>query len=201
MESLPHDNSIEALWRPENRTGILKFASLRQGSLEPRNTMRIVILVLSFLFVIAPAQAADCNAPAAAGVDWQRCYMDGRGFIDSTLSGSRLRETSFQRSDLSGADLRRVDGYRARFVSTRMRGTKLDDGQFSDADFTKADLAGASLARADLRRARFFHASLRGADLTGAKTQGAEMLGADLSGALWTDGVRRCAEGSIGQCN
>ncbi|EPY02131.1 pentapeptide repeat-containing protein [Magnetospirillum fulvum] len=164
--------------------------------------MRIVAL---FLFVLlgfaAPTLAADCNAPAAAGVDWQRCYMDGRGFIGDTLTGSRLRETSFQRSDLSGANLVRVDGYRVRFVSARMRGAKLDDGQFSDADFTKADLAGASLVRSDLRRARFFNASLRGADLTGARTQGAEMLGADLSGALWTDGVRRCAEGSLGQCN
>lgn len=163
--------------------------------------MRIVAFALCALFVPGPVLAADCNAPAAAGVDWQRCYMDGRGFVADILTGSRLRETSFQRSDLSGANLGKVDGYRARFVSARMRGAILDDGLFSDADFTKADLSGASLKRADLRRARFFHASLRGADLTGARTQGAEMPGADLSGAIWTDGLRRCAEGSLGQCN
>ncbi|TAN63711.1 MAG: pentapeptide repeat-containing protein [Magnetospirillum sp.] len=127
--------------------------------------------------------------------------MDGRGFVGHDLSQSRLRETSFQRSDLSGANLSKVDGYRVRFISAVLRGARLDDGVFSEADFTKADLSGASLVRTDLRRARFFHASLRGADLTGAKTLGADLLSADLSGAKWTDGHRICAEGSLGQCN
>ncbi len=163
--------------------------------------MRIEVILLVLLIGAPAANAADCTAPAAPQVDWQRCYMDGRDFVGHGLAGARLRETSFQRSDLSGADLGRVDAYRGRFISAAMRGARLEDGVFSEADFTKADLSGASLVRADLRRAKFYHASLRGADLTGAKTLGAELLGADLSGARWTDGQRICAEGSLGQCN
>lgn len=163
--------------------------------------MRFVLFAIALLIGVPAALAADCNASAAPQVDWQRCYLDGREFVGDDLTGARLRETSFLRSDLSGANLRKVDGYRVRFINAVLKGTKLDDGLFSDADFTKADLTGASLVRADLRRARFFHASLRGADLTEAKTLGADFLNADLSGARWTDGVRICAEGSMGQCN
>jgi len=164
--------------------------------------MRLV-LILAFVALLCPPEviAADCTQPAAPGVDWQRCYMDGRDFARHDLSGARLRETSFQRAQLGGTILVKVDGYRVRFISATLSKARLDDGLFSDADFTKADLSGASLVRTDLRRARFFHASLRGADLTGAKTLGAELLNADLSGARWTDGKTICAEGSLGQCN
>ena len=69
-----------------------------------------------------------------------------------------------------------------------------------EADFTRADLTGASFREADLLRTRFFRAKLREADFTGARMRGTDFLNADLSGALWIDGQRRCAEGSIGQC-
>ena len=163
--------------------------------------MRFVPFVIILLIGVPAAFAADCTAPAAPQVDWQRCYMDGREFVGDDLAQSRLRETSFQRSDLTKANLSKVDGWRVRFISAVLKGARLDDGVFSDADFTKADLSRASMVRADLRRARFFHASLRGADLTGAKTLGADFLEADLSGARWVDGNRICAEGSLGQCN
>lgn len=165
--------------------------------------MRVGLLPFVVLFALAgtAAVAADCNQPAEPGVDWQRCYVDGRDFTGHNLSGARLRETSFQRATLSQAVLGGVDGYRARFVSAVMKAATLDQGSFAEADFTKADLEGASLRQADLRRARFFRANLRGADLTGAKTQGADFLHADLSGARWVDGKRICAEGSLGQCN
>ena len=158
-------------------------------------------LALALLLSPVSAVAADCTTPAAPKVDWQRCYMDERDFSEHDLSGSRLRETSFQRAKLVNTNIMAVDAYRARFISSTMRGARLDKGIFTEADFTKADLAGASLVEADLRRTKFFHANLRGANLTGAKTQGADLLNADLSGARWTDGQRVCAEGSLGQCN
>ena len=163
--------------------------------------MKSVLAAIILLVGVPAALAADCTASAGPKVDWQRCYLDGREFVGDDLTQARLRETSFQRSNLSGANLTRVDAYRVRFISAALKGAKLDEGVFAEADFTKADLSGTSLVRADLRRARFFHASLRGADMTGAKTLGADLLNADLSGARWTDGVHICAEGSLGQCN
>ena len=176
------------------------FFQLTMGGIKPA-LMKFVLAVIILLVGASAAFAADCTASAAPKVDWQRCYMDGRGFVGDDLTQARLRETSFQRSDLSGANLTKVDAYRVRFISAGLKGAKLDDGLFAEADFTKADLTGASMVRTDLRRARFFHASLRGADLTGAKILGADLLNADLSGARWTDGSHICAEGSLGQCN
>lgn len=172
---------------------------LRKPNLLGMN-LRIMILVC-VLTPLATAHAADCTALAEPGVDWQRCYLDGRDLSRHNLSGARLRETSFQRSTLIDADLSKADAYRARFLSAAMSGANLDGGIFVEADFTRADLTGASLRDVDLRRSRFYHASLRKADLTGAKTLGADFLNADLSGARWIDGKRVCAEGSVGQCN
>ncbi len=162
--------------------------------------MRVGFCLLLLLCPL-PGWAADCNAPAATSVDWQRCYADERDLSGHILTGARLRETSFQRAILNGVKLDKVDAYRARFVSAVMAGAHMDGGQFMEVDFTKADLSGASLRDTDLRRAKFFRASLRGADLTGAKTGGTDFFNADLSGARWTDGIKVCAEGSLGQCN
>lgn len=163
----------------------------------------VLSLLVSGLVVVMPltARAADCTSPAAANVDWQRCYMDERDFANVDLTGARLRETSFQRSILDQARMSGSDAYRARFISARLRGVSLDGALLAEADFTKADLSKASLVGADLRRAKFFRANLRGADLTGARTDAADFLNADLSGAVWSDGKHVCAEGSLGQCN
>jgi uncharacterized protein YjbI with pentapeptide repeats len=58
-----------------------------------------------------------------------------------------------------------------------------------------------SLRKADLRGAKLVGADLRQADLTGANLRAADLFRANLAGATWIDGKRRCAEGSIGQCN
>ncbi len=165
-----------------------------------RVSVRPLLLVL-LLAAAVPAQATDCTTAPAPQVDWQRCYLDERDLNGHDLTGSRLRETSFQRTLLKGANFTGVDAYRARFISADLTGARLDGGIFVEADFTRAKLDHASLRQTDLRRSRFFNASLRGADLTGAKILGAELLNADLSGARWIDGTRICAEGSIGQCN
>lgn len=153
------------------------------------------------LTAAAPGLSQDCTTPPGPGVNWQRCYLDGRDLAGHDLSKARLVDASFARSKLQDAVLAEVNAYRAKFISAEMKGAKLDGGVFVEADFTKADLAGASLVEADLRRSRLYRAILRGANLTGAKTAGADLLYADLSGATWIDGKRVCAEGSLGQCN
>ncbi len=156
--------------------------------------------LLASLPPAATARAA-CTDPPAPEVNWQRCILDGLEYEGVDLSGARLRDGSFFRSDLSGSDLSGANAFRAKFVNAKLHETRLDGANLSEADFTKADLRGASLKGADLRRARFFRADLRGADLTGARLRGADLTRADLSGATWIDGKRICAEGPRGRCN
>lgn len=167
----------------------------RRPALLPRAGTLLVLALLS-----AGAVQAACTDPAAPGVNWRRCYMDGRDLKGVVLDGAMLRETTFQRSDLTGAKLAQADAYRAKFISARLAGAVLDGARLIEADLTRADLAGASLKEVDLRNAKLVGAGMKGADLTGARLEGADLRNADLSQAVWTDG-RICADGSMGQCH
>lgn len=156
-------------------------------------------LLLALAVVAGGAQAA-CTDPAADGVNWRRCYMDGRDLKDVSLDQAMLREATFQRSDLTGARLTHADAYRAKFLSARLDRAMLDGARLIEADLTRADLSGASLKGADLRNAKLVGAMMKGADLTGARLEGADLRNADLSGARWADG-RLCGVGSTGQCH
>lgn len=158
------------------------------------------VAALGFFHVAGDARA-DCAESPAPRVNWSRCLIDGRDLSDRDLSQARIAEASFQRGILIKTNLSGVNGYRTKFISADLSGAVLDNASFIEADFTKANLSDASLKNADLRRARFFQADLRNADLSGARTMGADLGTANLSGVLWTDGKRRCAEGSVGQCN
>jgi uncharacterized protein YjbI with pentapeptide repeats len=175
---------------------------------DPEHMVRLGIMVAGtviagLLATLPPTGSAlaACTDPPGPEVNWQRCILDGLGLQGVDLSGARLRDGSFFRSDLSGSDLSGVSAFRAKFVNAKLREAKFDGAKLSEADFTKADLTGASFRNADLRRARFFRANLRGADLTGARLRGADLIRAELSGVTWTDGKRICAEGSVGRCN
>jgi uncharacterized protein YjbI with pentapeptide repeats len=159
----------------------------------------VALALLAGLGLATPVQA-DCADRAQPGVDWYRCYQDGRNLAEVDLTDARLRSTSFQRATLAGAILHEADAYNARFVSADMRGADLSEARLQDADFTRADLTNASLVNADLRGARFSHATLVGADLSGARIRETDFQNANLSGATWVRGERVCAEGSIGQC-
>jgi uncharacterized protein YjbI with pentapeptide repeats len=162
-----------------------------------------IIALLAFIigFIGAGPSFAACTDPPSPGVDWRRCIHDRDEFRDARLEGAILRDASFNRADLSGADFTAIIGFRVKFLSAKLVGARFDAAKLSQADFTKADLSGASFVEADLRRAKLFRANLRGAVLTGAQLIGTDLLNADLSGATWTDGKRVCAKGSIGRCN
>jgi uncharacterized protein YjbI with pentapeptide repeats len=155
-----------------------------------------VLLALS-----AQTALAACTEFPEPGVNWRRCYHDGRDLTGVNLEGAMLRDATFQRSAMKGANLSQVDGYRAKFVSATMTGVRFDHARLIEADLTRADLTGASFVETDLRNAKLVNAILRDANLTGAKVQGTDFRNADLSGATWVDGSRKCAEQSIGQCN
>lgn len=156
--------------------------------------------LLLALAVLAGGAQAACTDPAADGVNWRRCYLDGRDLKDVSLDQAMLREATFQRSDLTGARLTNADAYRAKFLSARLERTILDGARLIEADLTRAEMSGASLKGTDLRNAKLVGAVMKGADLTGARLEGADLRNADLSGARWTDG-RACGVGSVGQCH
>lgn len=157
------------------------------------------VLILAGLALAQPA-FADCADPPQPGVDWRRCTMHNRDFIDADLTGAKLKSGRFTRVDFSGTDLSKVDGRRAKFIDAVARKAKFDGARLTRADFTEADLTDVSFRNADLYGAQLQGAILKGADLTGAKLEDADLARADLSGARWVDGKTICAEGSIGQC-
>ena len=144
---------------------------------------------------------ADCTEGAAPKVNWHRCLQDDRVLTRVDLTGAMLREASFLRTDLSRSTLKDADAFRAKFVSTKLIEVVFDGARLIDADFSRADLTGASFRGADLRNTRFYDANLNRANLTGARLDRADLRNATLAGATWTDGVRICAETSVGQCN
>ena len=155
----------------------------------------------AMLALAAPAVHAACTDTPQPGVDWRRCLLDNRNFVDVDLAGASLRDGFFARSDLTRADFSGADARRAKFTDATLVETRWNGARLIGTDFTKSDLAGAVFEGADLRRARFFRADLRGADFTGARLDSTDFLKADLSGATWIDGSKVCAEGSSGQCN
>jgi uncharacterized protein YjbI with pentapeptide repeats len=153
------------------------------------------------IFFISPSYGG-CPDPARPGVDWQRCYLDGQKLKNIDLSGkkTRLRDTSFNRGDLSGANLSEVDAYHAKFVSAMLIKTNFKQADLTEADFSRADLTGANLTGAKLVNAKLFRVKAKGAIFKDADMKNANLLHGDFTGATWTDG-RICKEGSIGRCN
>lgn len=187
------------------RKGIIWPLSLRACGFKVADMRTRIFIAIAVCWGAAswgasPAHA-DCTDAASPGVDWRRCYKDGRNFSNRDLTGAKLRDTSFARAKLEATNFSKVDGFRAKFYTAKMARAKFDGARLAEADFSKADLTGVSFKGTDLRRTKFFGANLRRADFTGAKLRGADFFTADLSGATWTNGKTICAEGSIGQCN
>ena len=159
------------------------------------------LFVLVLVVVLPEGALAACTDPPSPEVNWQRCNFDGLDLQSVDLTGARLRDASFFRTDLSDSNLEGSDSTRAKFVNAIARAVDFSGAKLYQADFTKADLEGASMAGVDLRLARLFRANLRGVDFTGAQMRNTDLTRADLSGATWTDGERVCKEGSIGRCN
>jgi uncharacterized protein YjbI with pentapeptide repeats len=134
---------------------------------------------------VAPA----CDAPAAPGVNWSSCRLDG---------------SAWPAADLRDADLSNASFINGRFADATFEGADLAYGNFTGADLSYARLRGARLLGANLRAADLAYADFSGAnlahaDLTGARVGTAVWQGAVLDGVIWVDG-RRCATGSTGAC-
>jgi hypothetical protein len=155
----------------------------------------LVLLVLGTVLLLTlyldrpPAEATDCAAAPAPGIDWRDCRF-------AALSAA-------------GADLQGV-----RLSNAALPGARLQGARLSEGDLSYTDLQAADLSYADLRGARLMGADLRGADLTYTDLSGADLSFADLRdaglggarledtrlhGALWVDG-RRCGQDAVNAC-
>ncbi|GER01795.1 hypothetical protein JCM17845_24180 [Iodidimonas gelatinilytica] len=158
------------------------------------------LLWATFLMGLSVPAFAGCSDAPRPGVEWTRCFMNGRQFQDIDIQNGIVRDSSFSRATLDRANLSGLDGRRAKFMSASLKNVNLSGANLIDADFTKADLSGADLSHADLRGARLFQTNLGGANLTQARLEDADLYRTDFTGATWIDGTTICAEGSIGTC-
>ena len=142
-----------------------------------------------------------CTDFARPGVIWRRCSYNDLLFHNVDLSGAVLRDSTFQRADLTGSNLTDIQGYRVKFIRALLRDVLFDRARLIEADFSHAILINASFRDSDLRFAKFVNADLRYSDFTNARFRRTDLRNANLEGATWIDGIKICAIGSIGQCN
>lgn len=165
----------------------------------PANTILAVVIVLAIAAILVAlalnytpqpsAPEVDCAAPAAAGVNWSNCSLQG-----ARLDRSNLQQALMRNADLSGSSLRQVN-----MAGADLAFANLSLASLAQATLQKAQLMGAKLNGSDLSGADLSGADLSYADLSGANLNGANLAGAKLDQAVWVDkGI--CARGSVGQC-
>ncbi|MEE2566757.1 pentapeptide repeat-containing protein [Hyphobacterium marinum] len=135
-----------------------------------------------------------------SGCTFQRRQLDEADFSGSNLTGSRFALTAFKFAnyyctDLTNADLRGANLYRADMRGTILRGAdlygaNLDEADFRDALLIKSDKEGkftawntGSQTGPTARKVDFRDCSMKRAKLSGARLQGADFSGADLTGS------------------
>lgn len=155
-----------------------------------------VALIIAGVFTLAllfgPAEESvqvDCSAPAAPGINWSGCGLDGRDLIGATLAGAQLANISAQRVQLASAELAGAD----------LSYANLTEATLAYADLRDATLRGAILRQADLTNADLSGADLSFADLSGAKLGGALLANTLIRGTLWPDG-KPCPDTRVIRC-
>jgi uncharacterized protein YjbI with pentapeptide repeats len=145
-----------------------------------------------YAFTLIPDKAiqkVQCDAPAAAGVNWSYCKKEGLVFINKNFDGSILNTTDMHGSNFRGTS----------FKKGNLSYAILTSSDLSYTNFQQAILVGASLGSTDLSFSRLNGADMSYANLRNANLEGASLEGAKLGNAIWVDGTV-CAEGSVGNC-
>jgi len=136
-----------------------------------------------------PTSRTDCQSPAAPGVNWSNCNMDGARLDERDLTGAELYSTS-----LTGASLRR-----STLKNSNLSYASLSISDLQGVDLRHATLLGANLRHAILANAILDDADLSYADLIGADISGVSLHNTKLGNAIWVDG-KRCLPQSVGTC-
>ena len=132
----------------------------------------------------------NCNAPAAAKVNWSNCNLQGIRVSGQDMQGAVLKNANLTGSTLQDVNLSRADLSYAVMNLTNMRNSDLSQSQMIGASFRNADLTGVSFVSSNMAYANF----------TGATLLGVDFKGALLDKTIWFDG-RECAVGSVGKCD
>ena len=88
------------------------------------------------------------TTPAYGGV-CEECNLAGRN-----LSGARMTNSVFNRSDFSNARMARANASGSEFAEANFSGADLSNANFSEADITGANFASANIVGAQLETAR-----------------------------------------------
>ena len=117
------------------------------------------------------------------------------------LSSAYYPRALFGKRDFSKADLWHANLSGASLSGSNFSGAYLEGANLSGADLSYAKFTGANLTGANLMRAFLINTSFRDTNLTNVNFVEADIRsGTDFSNAIWTDGKKKCAEGSIGEC-
>lgn len=192
--------------RPVDSHGVEAELAFEDGVYHPhlhaanRVNRRLGIAVALFLslgvfvtaFLLPESQGVDyprCDLPAAAGVNWNNCRLQG-----SQLGNSDLRNARLRNADLSGSVLRASN-----LSGSDIAYTNLSLANLRGANLQRANLTGANLRNADLRSTSLEDANLSYADLSGAELSDADLAGTRLDHAIWSEEIT-CMPGSLGRC-
>ena len=197
VERRSNESSVTARRHPDH--GQIIAEKLHNQKREKSNNNFIALLlvlvvatVVGYYFSItkpASEQAIDCSAPAAPGVNWSNCFMQGVALSGLALQGAIMTNVNFTGADFSRADLSRAD---LSYASLLM--VNADTVRLHAARLVGANLRGSNLGHADLTNADLSYANLLSSDISAA-----DFTGAVLGNARWVDG-KICAAGSISKC-
>jgi len=133
------------------------------------------------------------GAAVPISTNLKRATLRRANLTHADLSRAVLEEACFDRANLTGAILVRVNAKGCSFVECTFNKADLRWGMFDDAKFTGANLSRANLKRAslvgaDLRQANLWYADLTEANLRHANIHQANLIGAKLVGTCMPDG-------------
>jgi uncharacterized protein YjbI with pentapeptide repeats len=131
----------------------------------------------------ALAIRADFAGQVAEDLDVSGCRVTGSTFTGAEFVRARVRDTVFERCDLSAAVLSHVVLTRVEFEDCRLSGADLSGARLVDVRFRQCRLMDASLRMAAGDRVRFECCDLGGVDLYAAQLAGACFFDSNLTGA------------------
>jgi uncharacterized protein YjbI with pentapeptide repeats len=150
----------------------------------------LLAVIVMPLLPLRPADAQECRAAAAPGVNWEGCNKMNLIIDRSNLEKARLKGVNFTYTDLSNGNFAGADVEKAALLRASLEGSNLKGANFSRVEgfrtiFNKVDASGASFASAELQRSTFSGATLVDVDFTKAELGRAQFDGAAVQGATF----------------